>query len=107
MLLFQDPSGTAHYANDIALIRLTSDITYTDAIRPVCVSGTHMGDNVDCWASGWGSTAGPGNSTHALLKHRSFYQVCVLVYISAGSCLITRSTLVPVAAPEGPVVSGL
>uniref|UniRef100_A0A6I8QA87 Serine protease 36 n=1 Tax=Xenopus tropicalis TaxID=8364 RepID=A0A6I8QA87_XENTR len=42
---------------DIALIRLTSPITYTKYILPVCLPSTSNSftDGMECWVTGWGT----------------------------------------------------
>ncbi|KAM3916897.1 serine protease 33-like [Leptodactylus fuscus] len=48
----------AHTQGDIALIELSSPITYTQYILPVCVPTSSMSfsDGTDCWVTGWGDT---------------------------------------------------
>lgn len=43
--------------NDIALVRVTQSIEYTDYIRPVCVadSSYDIANAVECYISGWGA----------------------------------------------------
>ncbi|XP_073502346.1 transmembrane protease serine 9-like [Phyllobates terribilis] len=43
---------------DISLIKLSSPVTYTDYILPVCVPPTSMNfsDGTNCWVTGWGNT---------------------------------------------------
>ncbi|XP_077129941.1 serine protease 33-like [Ranitomeya variabilis] len=50
-------SGSAS-PGDIALIELSSSVTYTDYILPVCVPPGSMSfsDGTDCWVTGWGNT---------------------------------------------------
>ncbi|XP_061823744.1 serine protease 33-like [Nerophis lumbriciformis] len=42
--------------NDIALLRLTSPVTFTDYIRPVCLaaSSSNFISGTDSWVTGWG-----------------------------------------------------
>ncbi|KAL2077974.1 hypothetical protein ACEWY4_025659 [Coilia grayii] len=48
--------------NDIALLRLSSPVQFTDFIRPVCLaaSGSVFSNGTDSWVTGWGSI-GEGN----------------------------------------------
>lgn len=48
--------GTSAY--DIALLRLSSSVTYTKHIQPICVlaSSTDFQNRTDCWVTGWGDT---------------------------------------------------
>ncbi|XP_073416720.1 transmembrane protease serine 9-like [Dendrobates tinctorius] len=50
-------SGSAT-PGDIALLQLSSPITYTDYILPVCVPPGYMSfsDGTNCWVTGWGNT---------------------------------------------------
>ncbi|RVE69980.1 hypothetical protein OJAV_G00083010 [Oryzias javanicus] len=45
--------------NDIALLKLSSPVTFTAYIAPVCLaaSGSTFYDGVDCWVTGWGNIA--------------------------------------------------
>ncbi|XP_074552507.1 chymotrypsin-like protease CTRL-1 [Halichoeres trimaculatus] len=42
--------------NDISLLELSSDVTFTDYIKPVCLaaSGSVFPANTNCWVTGWG-----------------------------------------------------
>ncbi|XP_020779873.1 chymotrypsin-like protease CTRL-1 isoform X2 [Boleophthalmus pectinirostris] len=44
------------FQNDIALMKLSNPITYTDYIRPVCLAANSslFYNNTKCWATGWG-----------------------------------------------------
>lgn len=46
------------FNNDIALMKLSSAVTYNDYIRPVCLasSSSVFNNATNCWASGWGDT---------------------------------------------------
>ncbi|XP_037333489.1 trypsin II-P29-like isoform X2 [Pungitius pungitius] len=44
--------------NDVALLRLSSPVTFTNYIRPVCLAaeGSQFPDGTSCWVTGWGTT---------------------------------------------------
>ena len=43
--------------NDIAMIRLSSPVTFTDYIRPVCLAASDsvFNSGTDSWVTGWGT----------------------------------------------------
>ncbi|XP_054623797.1 prostasin-like isoform X2 [Dunckerocampus dactyliophorus] len=42
--------------NDVALMRLSTPVTYTDYIRPICIASnsSQINNGTMCWATGWG-----------------------------------------------------
>ncbi|XP_029978044.1 chymotrypsin-like protease CTRL-1 [Sphaeramia orbicularis] len=42
--------------NDIALMKLSSPVNFTDFIRPICLAGngSQFTNSTSCWATGWG-----------------------------------------------------
>ena len=50
--------------NDIALLRLSSPVKFTDFIRPVCLaaSGSVFNNGTDSWVTGWGAVKEGGES---------------------------------------------
>ncbi|XP_048189073.1 testisin-like [Perognathus longimembris pacificus] len=55
--IFPSPKYPGMFPWDIALIRLSSSVTYTNHIQPICLmANTHMFENrTDCWVTGWGN----------------------------------------------------
>ncbi|KAL7373037.1 hypothetical protein ABVT39_026157 [Epinephelus coioides] len=45
------------FNNDIALLRLSSPVTFTDYIRPVCLAASDsvFNSGTDSWVTGWGA----------------------------------------------------
>lgn len=50
------------YENDIALVELSSSLSFTRYIRPVCLpeTVTTIADNSSCYVSGWGALSEGG-----------------------------------------------
>uniref|UniRef100_A0A672JP35 Peptidase S1 domain-containing protein n=1 Tax=Salarias fasciatus TaxID=181472 RepID=A0A672JP35_SALFA len=50
--------------NDIALLRLSSPVTFTDYIRPVCLAASEsvFNNGTDSWVTGWGAFEEGGES---------------------------------------------
>uniref|UniRef100_A0A8C5N5B7 Zgc:165423 n=1 Tax=Gouania willdenowi TaxID=441366 RepID=A0A8C5N5B7_GOUWI len=56
--------------NDIALLRLSSAVTFTDYILPVCLaaSGSSVHSGEDVWVTGWGALSEGGSSANDLME---------------------------------------
>ncbi|XP_062382940.1 serine protease hepsin-like [Sardina pilchardus] len=54
--------------NDMALLRLSSAVPFTDYIRPVCLaaSGSIISQGTDSWVTGWGDTEEGGSLSNVL-----------------------------------------
>ncbi|CAJ1080380.1 chymotrypsin-like protease CTRL-1 [Xyrichtys novacula] len=55
IILHPDYNNTL-FNNDIALMKLSSPVTFTDYIRPVCLASnsSQFHNSTSCWATGWG-----------------------------------------------------
>ena len=56
VVLQQDPNNS--FANDIALLKLSTPLVFNDYVRPVCLPQTEsdvFGDALACYISGWGA----------------------------------------------------
>lgn len=45
------------YLNDIAVLRTSSSITFTDSVQPLAISATFVAHNINTVAVGWGMTS--------------------------------------------------
>lgn len=54
--------------NDVALVQLSSTVTFTDYVRPVCLAadGSVFPSGLDCWVTGWGTLTEDGSKIHFL-----------------------------------------
>lgn len=52
--------------NDIALLELSSPVTFTNYIRPVCLAadGSEFNPGTNCWITGWGGRIANGRTEH-------------------------------------------
>lgn len=55
-LIIHPSYSTINQNNDIALLQLSSSVTFTDYIRPVCLAaaGSVFGGGTKSWITGWG-----------------------------------------------------
>ncbi len=55
---YYDPT----HDNDIALLQLSSSVTFTDYIRPVCLAaaGSKFAADTNSWVTGWGALLSGG-----------------------------------------------
>lgn len=55
--------------NDIALLRLSSPVSFTDYIRPVCLaaSGSVFNNGTDSWVTGFGNVKEGGENDNSLV----------------------------------------
>uniref|UniRef100_A0A3Q3XDJ6 Peptidase S1 domain-containing protein n=1 Tax=Mola mola TaxID=94237 RepID=A0A3Q3XDJ6_MOLML len=70
--------STTTFDNDIALLQLSSPVTFTDYIRPVCLakSGSTFDAETSCWITGWGDIG--NNDLHRPERLSSFVNVTVV-----------------------------
>lgn len=56
------------FNNDIALLQLSSAVTFTNYIRPVCLAaaGSVFSAGTSCWVTGWGTIRTDGEKLFAL-----------------------------------------
>ncbi|XP_062382829.1 vitamin K-dependent protein C-like [Sardina pilchardus] len=63
--IIKHPSySTSTSDNDIALLRLSSSVNFTDYIRPVCLAaaGSTFNSGTKTWITGWGTTTASGGT---------------------------------------------
>lgn len=59
--------NNTRYNNDLALMKLTSPLTFTLYISPICLasSSSQFFNSTSCWATGWGKVSANGEvKTH-------------------------------------------
>ncbi|KAK7060684.1 Trypsin-2, partial [Halocaridina rubra] len=57
-IIIHENYSHAEYSNDIALLKLTSPLTYNDYVQKVFLSEQDHAENGSCIISGWGQTSG-------------------------------------------------
>lgn len=58
--------SSSTFDNDIAILELSSKITFNDGAQAVCISKTRVSDGATVRVSGWGTTASGGSSPDIL-----------------------------------------
>jgi hypothetical protein len=62
---YNDGSGT--FANDISLLELSEELSFSDAVQPISLPSSGQSFNGDdCVISGWGRTSGSGCKYHSI-----------------------------------------
>ncbi|XP_031695704.1 serine protease 27-like [Anarrhichthys ocellatus] len=76
--------------NDIALLRLSSPVTFTNYIRPVCLAadGSSFAGGASCWVTGWGTI-----NTGVSLPFPQRLQEVEVPVVSNAQCSAAYSTL--------------
>uniref|UniRef100_A0A8C5Q690 Peptidase S1 domain-containing protein n=1 Tax=Leptobrachium leishanense TaxID=445787 RepID=A0A8C5Q690_9ANUR len=74
-------------SGDIALIELSSKVTYTGFIRPVCLAPASITfpNGMDCWVTGWGTTSYGGSLAKTL-------QQVMVPLIDQAACNVMYNT---------------
>ena len=64
--------------NDIALIKLSSPVTFTDYIRPVCLASnsSQFHSSTPCWSTGWGKLGKDGEFSFVIMHMLLTLTVC-------------------------------
>jgi len=57
-IIMHEHLGEDDAGYDIALLKLSRDLRYTAAVRPICLPDHPVPDGTNCVASGWGDTQG-------------------------------------------------
>ncbi|MEE5450542.1 serine protease, partial [Streptococcus pneumoniae] len=68
--------NSATYDNDVAVLRMTTTVSYSNVIQPGSIAGANynLGDNQVVWAAGWGTTS-QGGSLSEQLRHVQIWTV--------------------------------
>uniref|UniRef100_A0A8C1LB15 Uncharacterized protein n=1 Tax=Cyprinus carpio TaxID=7962 RepID=A0A8C1LB15_CYPCA len=97
--------------NDIALLRLSSTVTFNNYIRPVCLAAQNSAfiSGTSSWITGWGDVQAGGTNTYKPI-HSSIYllltslidgRLCVFwCSVNLPSPGILQETMVPVVAND-------
>ncbi|XP_061911760.1 serine protease 27-like [Entelurus aequoreus] len=64
--IIQHPDYPSQY--DLALLRLSNPVNYTDYIRPICMASnaSQFNNATMCWATGWGQLSNVSNTSETL-----------------------------------------
>ncbi|XP_073688771.1 trypsin-like [Garra rufa] len=56
--------------NDIALVKLSSSVTFNDYISPICLAaaGSTFAEDTESWVTGWGTLSSEGNNFATILQ---------------------------------------
>ncbi|CAH2301623.1 transmembrane protease serine 11B [Pelobates cultripes] len=81
IIIYENYTSTTH-ANDIALIKLSTPVNFTQYIRPVCLpdKSNVFADNSSCYVTGWGLLKEEG------IKAPPVLQQAEVKIISTGQC---------------------
>ena len=58
MIIMHENYGENYAGYDVALLKLSKDLQYTDAVGAICLPDNPLPDGVNCVALGWGDTQG-------------------------------------------------
>ena len=63
--------------NDIALLRLSEPVTFSDSIKPVCLaaSDSTFSEGLNTWITGWGNTASQSRSYSNFIYLFIYFQI--------------------------------
>lgn len=69
IILHPDYNDSTNY-NDIALIQLSSPVTFSDYIRPVCLAASNsvFNNGTSSWVTGWGDIQEDGRLLSSLVS---------------------------------------
>ncbi|XP_062382830.1 chymotrypsin-like protease CTRL-1 [Sardina pilchardus] len=86
--------------NDIALLRLSSSVTFTNYIRPVCLAaaGSTFDSGAKTWITGWGHTA------MVPLPYPGTLQQVQIPVVASSDC---RTAYHPIAITDNMICAGL
>ncbi|XP_072036251.1 uncharacterized protein [Amphiura filiformis] len=68
VIIHRDYTGYRLHHHDIALLHLREPVTFTDFVRPICLTKTwkEIDSFEECWIAGWGSVYDHGLSSNIL-----------------------------------------
>ncbi|KAL6102393.1 uncharacterized protein ACO6RY_02008 [Pungitius sinensis] len=85
--------------NDVALLQLSSPVTFTNYIRPVCLAaeGSQFPDGTSCWVTGWGTT-----QSDVPLQFPQYLQEVQVPVVSNSRCNAAYGTITSNMVCAGP-----
>ncbi|KAM9772854.1 chymotrypsin-like protease CTRL-1 [Syngnathus typhle] len=87
------------FQNDIALMRLSSPITYTNYIRPICMASnsSQFNNGTRCWGTGWGKLGANETTVAERLQEVEIPIIgnkqCSCVYSLVPNAVISDNTI--------------
>ncbi|KAI3365699.1 hypothetical protein L3Q82_010764 [Scortum barcoo] len=91
------------YNNDIAVMKMSSPVNFTDYIRPVCLASnsSQFHNSTTCWATGWGRLG----KDEPLVAFNSLQEVQIPV-IGKNQCTCIYSLIPEVNITDGMICAG-
>ncbi|XP_038942170.1 serine protease 21 isoform X2 [Rattus norvegicus] len=76
--IFLSPKYTEQFPHDIALLKLSSPVTYSNFIQPICLlnSTYKFANRTDCWVTGWGAIGEDERGQEPVLSFQTGTQRC-------------------------------
>uniref|UniRef100_A0A8B9FWD8 Transmembrane protease serine 2 n=1 Tax=Amazona collaria TaxID=241587 RepID=A0A8B9FWD8_9PSIT len=91
--------------NDVALMKLETSLSFTDAVQPVCLPnpGMMFEPNQECWISGWGAESQGGKTSNNL----NYASVPLIEQSTCNSVVIYNGAVLPTMICAGYLQGGI